>query len=119
MKKLLLVFLILFGNFVYARNPIEIYIARISENDKYNSRGMRLNSVSAILRQDRANYHKFYKRDRDDTGDNFFARKRNRAGLSKMLRRGYISGATRDAILYDNPLIIVKVYDYYIDIEFR
>ena len=119
MKKVLLVFLILFGSFVYAQNPREIYMARISENDKYNSRGMRLNSVAAIIRQDRANYHKFYRRDRGDSSDNFFSSKRNRGILERMLRRGYISRATRNAILYNNPLIVVKVYDYYIDVEIR
>jgi hypothetical protein len=119
MKRLLLIFFIFFSSFVYARNPIEIYIAKIGEHDKYNSSGMRLNNVAAIIRQDRANYHKFYIRDREDSDDNFFASKRNRAILERMLRRGYISRSAREAILYGNPLIMVKVYDYYIDVEIR
>ncbi|SHO80979.1 Mll7437 protein [hydrothermal vent metagenome] len=119
MKKLLLIFILLGLNFLYAQNPREIYMARISENDKYNSRGMRLNSVAAIIRQDRANYHKFYIRDRGDSTDDFFSSKRNRGILERMLRRGYISRATRNAILYGNPLIVVKIYDYYIDVEIR
>jgi hypothetical protein len=50
------------------------YIARISEQDKYNSAGDSLVSdqkpllavAAAIIRQDRANYHEFNKPDDED-----------------------------------------------------
>lgn len=44
------------------------YYAFLSQKDRYNSNGERLNSVADILRQDRANYHKG-KRDRADEDD--------------------------------------------------
>ena len=44
------------------------YYAYLSEKDRYNSNGDRLKSVAAILRQDRANYHKG-RRDRADEDD--------------------------------------------------
>jgi len=95
----------------------EVYYAKISENDKYNSYGDRLRSVADILRQDRANYHRFFIRDREDSGDRFFGYKRNRARMASMLRNGYISRATRNAILYRNPVVRVVVYDYRIEVE--
>ena len=121
MKKIFLVGMIVSMSFIslYADGAREIYFAKISMDDKYNSRGGRLDSVSSILRQDRANYHKFHIRDRGDTSDNFFYYKSNRAKLSRMLRNGYISRGTRDAILYGNPLLIVKIYRNSIEVEVR
>lgn len=48
------------------------YHARLSEQDHRDSAGRRLTSVAAILSQDRANYHRFHKRDPNDQGDSFF-----------------------------------------------
>jgi hypothetical protein len=98
---------------------LDVYYARLSYRDHYNSRGMKLNSVAAIIRQDRANYHKFYIRDEEDTTDGFFATKYNRARLERMLRRGYISRDARNAILYGNPLILVRVFSNYINVELQ
>jgi len=98
---------------------VESYTARIGIEDHYSSRGTKLEGIAAIIRQDRANYHKFLKRDLDDTGDNFFASKSNRAILERMLESGSITMEARSAILYDNPLIEVRVYNNHIEVELK
>ena len=53
----------------------ESYLARLGPADHFNSSGERLTSAAAIIRQDRANYHQFGKRDEEDDGDDFFGSK--------------------------------------------
>jgi hypothetical protein len=48
------------------------YTARLSAQDRLNSNGTRLTELSAILRQDRANYHRFNKKDAEDGDDPWF-----------------------------------------------
>ena len=48
-----------------------IYVARLGSNDHFNSSGKRLTSVAAIIRQDRANFHKLGLRDIEDQNDFF------------------------------------------------
>jgi len=57
------------------------YLADIQEQDLYSSKGARLSSVEQILRQDRANVHKFKLGSEMDTHDRFFGRPANRALL--------------------------------------
>lgn len=56
-----------------AQDLIEEYRAYISERDLHNSAGERLTRPWEIIRQDRANYHKFGVPDLDDYYDGFFA----------------------------------------------
>ena len=51
---------------------IESYRAYIGSDDLYNSKGERLTLPWQIIRQDRANYHAYRRRDRGDQGDSFF-----------------------------------------------
>ena len=67
--------------------------------------------------QDRANYYEFGRRDPEDTADAFFASKANRARLEYMLRHGRISPATNNEIVNHTPLIGVKVYETFIDVD--
>jgi hypothetical protein len=60
------------------------YHARLSEQDHLSADGKHLESVAAILSQDRANYHRFHKRDTNDQGDSFFITKAHRALFYKM-----------------------------------
>jgi hypothetical protein len=96
--------------------PLEIYVARLSAQDHYNSNGVRLLTVAGIIRQDRANYHEFGKRDRDDTDDVFFASVANRARLEALLLHGVMSPATKNEILNGTPLITVEVYENYVNV---
>lgn len=101
---------------VAARELIEIYHAKLGSDDHFNSRGQRLTNAAAIIRQDRANYHKFGVRDRGDTGDVYFSSKQNRATLERMLRRGRASRSTLRRIVNGRPRITVKVYRHSIDV---
>lgn len=92
---------------------LESYTARLGYNDHYNSYGSRLNKVAGIIRQDRANYHKFHRRDAADTWDRFFSSKSNRATMERMIRRGYISRSARNSIIYGTPTVRVDLYEGY------
>jgi hypothetical protein len=87
----------------------EEYVARLGHNDHYNSRGVRLTSAAAIIRQDRANFHQFGVRDPEDQGDRYFASKANRESLERMLERGSANQAALWAIVNDTPLIVVRI----------
>ena len=87
------------------------YVARISSNDHQASDGYPLASAAQMVRQDRANYHKFHRRDRDDENDVWFRGNDDRARLERMLQRpGAMSGPVRRAISNGEPLIQVDVY---------
>jgi hypothetical protein len=87
----------------------ESYIARLGPADHFNSNGERLTSAAAIIRQDRANYYLFGKRDPEDQGDAFFASKENRAILERMLENGQSSHAALVEIVNGTPLIEVSI----------
>lgn len=92
------------------------YTARLSSKDHFNSDGVRLKSVADIIRQDRANYHKFNVRDNEDTGDNFFNNKDNRARIAVMLKKGHIDQTTTENILNGTPVVLVNIYNQYIEV---
>lgn len=90
-----------FSMSVFAFDGITYYSTTISNNDRYNSSGVRLTSVRAILRQDRANMHKFGRADNGDGYDTYFkkASHRNmfnhaRLSISRSLARA-IKGSGR------------------------
>jgi hypothetical protein len=97
--------------------PLETYVARLSEQDHFNSNGVRLATAAGIIRQDRANYYEFGKRDPEDTPDKFFSNVNNRARLEQMLLHGAISASTNNEIVNHTPVIVVKVYENYIDVD--
>lgn len=80
---------------VKAQQLVECYRAFLSEADHFNSNGQRLSSAAAIIRQDRANFHRFGVRDPGDESDSFFADEGNRAALERLIARGR---STRGAI---------------------
>lgn len=93
-----------------AQQLTERYVARLSAADHFNSNGERLTAPAAILRQDRANYHRFGVRDPEDTGDRFFADAGNRARLESMLDRAEASPGAYDAIVNGTPVVEVLIY---------
>lgn len=95
---------------------VDSYTARLSSKDHFNSDGVRLKSVADIIRQDRANYHKFNVRDNDDRGDNFFNDKDNRGRIAAMLEKGNIDNATTESILNGTPVVLVNIYNQYIEV---
>jgi hypothetical protein len=89
---------------------VESYVAVLSEQDHLNSSGERLTSAAAIIRQDRANFHKLGKRDPGDEGDRFFASANNREILEQLLNRGTSRPAVLRAIVNGTPTVTVKIY---------
>jgi hypothetical protein len=99
--------------------PLEVYEARLSAQDHFNSSGGRLTTVAAIIRQDRANYHRFDQRDPEDEGDRFFASADNRARLEALIDRGSVTPRARREILNGTPLVVVRVWEDYVEIDVR
>lgn len=86
------------------------YIAKISNKDKYNSRGVRLKTIKEILQQDRANVHK-NRGDKEDTYDHYFKTMKQRAKIKnyKIVPIGTSYKNLKREILYANPLLGVQV----------
>ena len=89
---------------------LESYSAVLSERDHLNSDGERLDNAAAIIRQDRANFHKLGKRDSGDESDKFFASAANRDILEQLLKRGHSNPATLRTIINGTPTITVSIY---------
>lgn len=97
--------------FAQADQLLGTYIARISDNDHFASDGYRLDTAAQMVRQDRANWHKFGRGDREDQDDPWFASTASRAKFERMLSKGgAINQATRRAIAGGDPVIEVEVY---------
>jgi hypothetical protein len=87
------------------------YIARISNQDHYASDGYALDTAAQMVRQDRANWHKFGYGDSEDQDDPWFGSTDSRVRLERMLNKGgAMSGAVRNAIANGQPLVQVDVY---------
>ncbi|MCO5083190.1 MAG: hypothetical protein M9955_16225 [Rhizobiaceae bacterium] len=87
------------------------YVARISDNDHHASDGYRLDTAAQMVRQDRANWHKFGRGDREDQDDPWFGSTAARAKFERMLNKGSaMSQATRRAIVNGEPVVEVEVY---------
>jgi hypothetical protein len=99
-----------------AQELLETYVARIGPNDHFNTRGVRLKSFAAVIRQDRANFHKFGRRDAEDEHDTFFSSKANRARMERMLKNGTSSGSARRRIINNQPMIRVEIYRNFVNV---
>jgi hypothetical protein len=119
MKKItLLISLLLLSPLSYAGadEPLETYTARLSADDHTNSDGKKLTTVAEIIRQDRANYHKFNLADSEDTADNFFEDAKQRERIPSMLKKGHIDKAVANSILHGTPVVTVSIYKNYIEV---
>jgi hypothetical protein len=95
---------------VRADELIESYNAFLSRADHYNSNGTRLTSAAAIIRQDRANFHKFGIQDPGDESDNYFDNVNNRAILERLLNDGTSEPGVLRTIVNREVSIHVSVY---------
>jgi hypothetical protein len=93
------------------------YTARISAQDHVNSVGDRLDTAAAILRQDRANYHRFDQPDPEDEGDAVFDDRHERGRIERLMSRGVVRPDTSRAIINGTPLVRVTVYPTRMDVE--
>ena len=95
---------------VAAQGYIDSYRAYISRDDVVNSNGVRLRDVGAILRQDRANVHRYGIRQRGDEVDPYFGEPFLREMLQKAVNDSAIPGYIEEAIIYGNAMLTVRLY---------
>ena len=88
----------------------ESYKAQLSEKDHFNSNGERLRSAPAIIRQDRANFHRFGIRDPADQSDVFFTDVNNRAALEALIERGTSEPHAISRIVNGTPMVRVDIF---------
>ena len=99
---------------VQAFDGITYYNTVITRQDRFNSYGDRLHSVRAILRQDRANFHKFGNGDMGDEYEGFFKNERNRNMFNSARLRISPELARR---IKHGPPVRVRIYVYPGEIE--
>lgn len=101
---------LLFAFPVYADSLVESYTAFIGRNDLYNSSGARLSEPWQILRQDRANVHRFGISQPGDQRDSFFGSIDNRAIMERMVMNGYINPNAARGIMSGGVMVVVRIY---------
>lgn len=98
------------------------YTAYISDQNKYNSSGksvvtgLNINSVGQILRQNRADVHRFGVGTFGDTKDCYFNNINNRSRIPVMIKNGVISQNTIRQIITGNPLLQVDIYSTHLEV---
>jgi len=97
-------------------DPIGVYQTMISPQDTVSSSGNRLRSVGAILRQDRANMHRFGRSDAGDGHENVFLSSASRALIPGWLNNGYVDASTAAAIRSGRAYVTVYVYEGRIEV---
>jgi hypothetical protein len=95
-----------------AQELMATYTALLSERDHFNSNGQRLTVAAAIIRQDRANYHRFGRRDPADQWDPIFASTDARARMEALLNKGSSAPGAIQAIVNGTPFVTVEVWGY-------
>jgi len=88
------------------------YSAYIGRDDLYNSKGQRLQEPWQILRQDRANFHRFGIRQPGDDWDPFFGDINNRAIMERMVMTGRIDTNAARILVEGGATIWVDIYGY-------
>lgn len=95
---------------VAAQQLLASYFAYISWQDLFASDGYRLESAAQVIRQDRANFHRFGTGDPEDEWDPLYADPANRARLQVLVERGDLSPWAAQTILEGDVLIRVDSY---------
>ena len=88
---------------------VEQYNAYIGDEDLYNSNGEALTEPWQVIRQDRANYHRYGVSQPGDEGDSFFASPRNREKAERMIEYGTIDYRAARALLRGGSVINVQI----------
>jgi hypothetical protein len=89
---------------------IESYNAYIGQDDLYNSSNERLTQPWQVIRQDRANVHRFGIRQPGDETDGFFASARNRELAERMISHGRIDSSAARLLLQGDVRINVQIW---------
>lgn len=111
MKRLALALLLaLAAPVAQAQELIGAYVAYIGQQDLYNSRGERLTAPWQVLRQDRANYHRFGVSQPGDEWDPFFGEINNRAAMERWIMNGYIEPNAARILMQGGATVFVRIY---------
>jgi hypothetical protein len=94
---------------VAAQHQLGAYYAEIGREDMFNSSGVRLGDLGAILQQDRANYHRFGIRHFGDDPDPFFADRAARSQIPALYAKGPGEDLIERIVLQGNTLGILVV----------
>ena len=89
---------------------LESYSAYIGQDDLYNSSNERLTQPWQVIRQDRANVHRFGIRQPGDDVDSFFASARNRELAERMILNGTIERSAARSLLNGDTRVHVEIW---------
>lgn len=95
-----------------AQQFIGQYTAYIGSQDLYNSNGMRLTEHWQILRQDRANLHRFGISQPGDEWDPWFGDYNARGRMEQMIMQGSADPVARQNIINGGATVVVQVYGW-------
>ena len=88
---------------------VEQYSAYIGEEDLYNSSGARLTQPWQVIRQDRANYHRYGISQPGDEDDSFFSSAKNRERAERMIEYGMIETRAARALVRGDVIVNVQI----------
>lgn len=94
----------------FADSLVGQYVAYIGRDDLYNSSGARLSEPWQVLRQDRANFHRFGVSQAGDQSDSFFGDIDNRAAMERMVMNGRIEPIAARNIVNGGSMVVVRIY---------
>ncbi|MBN2630985.1 MAG: hypothetical protein JXR75_10660 [Rhodobacteraceae bacterium] len=103
---------ILWGGPVAAQQVIADFYTGLGPVDMFNSSGKRLTRIADILQQDRANFHRFGRREDGDGYDPIFADRAARARIPELYNRGPGSEPYLEQFLNDGISLFVRVTVY-------
>lgn len=110
MKSIFSVILLLLASPLTAQELVGQYVAYIGTDDLYNSNGARLSEPWQVLRQDRANVHRFGVSQPGDQSDSFFGSIDNRAIMERMVMNGRIDPAAAQRLVNGGSMVVVRIY---------
>ena len=93
-----------------AQEVVGGYVAEIGVDDLYNSEGQRLGEPWQVLRQDRANFHRYGVSQPGDEWDPLFGDADNRAAMERMVRSGTISREAERDIMAGGATVYVTIW---------
>jgi hypothetical protein len=109
-KNLSVALALLIAGPAHAQDIVGSYVAYIGRDDLYNSSGARLTEPWQILRQDRANFHRYGISQRGDEWDSFFGSIENRAIMERMVMNGSIDRQAAQNLVRGDATVFVRIY---------
>ncbi|HCP82011.1 MAG TPA: hypothetical protein DIT67_10620 [Octadecabacter sp.] len=110
MKSILFALSLLVAAPVAADELVGQYVAYIGSEDLYNSNGARLTEPWQVLRQDRANFHRFDISQPGDEWDSFFGSFDNRAIMERMVMNGRIEPSAARSLVNGGAMVVVRIF---------